>query len=106
MSPAEINSIQYQLTERRKKLQDSIHQFNAPTKLLNLLDEVDSALERMGEGTYGYCEVCHDPIEDYRLKEDPLMKFCLDHLTFSQQRALEQDLALAAQIPKNFTAKK
>jgi sigma-B regulation protein RsbU (phosphoserine phosphatase) len=105
MSPAEINSIQYQLTERRKKLQDSIQQLNAPTKLLTLLDEVDSALERMSDGTYGYCEVCHDPIEDYRLKEDPLMRFCLDHLTFSQQRALEQDLELAAQIQKTLLPK-
>jgi sigma-B regulation protein RsbU (phosphoserine phosphatase) len=108
MTPIEVNSIRYQLEEKRNKLQETIQDFKNPTELLNLLNEVDSALERMNHGTYGLCEVCHDPIEDYRLKQDPLMSFCLDHLTSSQQRALEQDLKLAAQIqnallPKNNT---
>ena len=106
MTPVEINSIRYQLEERRSKLQETIQDFNNPTELLNLLNEVDSALEKMDDGKYGLCEVCHDPVEDYRLQQDPLMRFCLDHLTSSQQRALEQDLQLAAQIqnallPKN-----
>ena len=106
MTPIEINSIRYQLEEKRSKLQETINDFKNPTELLNLLNEVDSALERMDKGTYGLCEVCHDPIEDYRLQQDPLMCFCLDHLTSAQQRALEQDLQLAAQIqnallPKN-----
>ena len=106
MTPIEINSIRYRLEERRNKLQETINDFKNPTELLNLLNDVDSALKRMNNGTYGLCEVCHDPIEDFRLKQDPLMCFCLDHLTSSQQRALEQDLQLAAQIqnallPKN-----
>ncbi len=106
MSPFEINSIRHQLEDRRTKLQESVQTITNPTKLLNLLNEVDSALERMDHETYGLCEVCHDPIEDYRLKEDPLMRFCLDHLTSTQQRALEQDLQLASKIqnallPKN-----
>ena len=106
MNSIEINSIRYQLEERRSKLQETINDFKNPTELLNLLNDVDSALKRMNNGTYGLCEVCHDPIEDFRLKQDPLMCFCLDHLTSSQQRALEQDLQLAAQIqnallPKN-----
>jgi sigma-B regulation protein RsbU (phosphoserine phosphatase) len=63
-----------------------------------LLKEVDSALKRMDEGTYGLCERCHDPIEQDRLMADPLLEYCLDHLDPTQQRALEQDLSLASQI--------
>lgn len=106
-SPA-INSIRTQLLDRRIKLQESVREINNPTNLINLLNEVDSALERMDNGTYGLCEVCHDPIEDYRLQQDPLMRFCLDHLTTKQQKELEQDLKLASKIqnallPRNDT---
>jgi sigma-B regulation protein RsbU (phosphoserine phosphatase) len=63
------------------------------------------ALSRMDEGTYGLCKVCHEPIETDRLMADPLVQFCLDHLTVSQQRALEDDLQLAAQIQKGLLPK-
>jgi sigma-B regulation protein RsbU (phosphoserine phosphatase) len=52
----------------------------------------------MNAGTYGLCETCHDPIEADRLRADPLIRFCLDHLTPGEQRALEQDLDLASRI--------
>ena len=63
-----------------------------------LLEEVDAALQRMERGTYGLCEVCHDPVETERLIANPLARLCLDHLTPVEQRALEDDLELAAQI--------
>jgi len=100
MTPIEINSTRLQLIKRREKLQESIRQIKEPSEFQNLLNEVDSALEKMNNGNYGLCDICHDPIEDYRLKQDPLTRFCLDHLTSSQQRALEQDLQLAEQIQK------
>lgn len=52
----------------------------------------------MERGTYGLCEVCHDPVETERLIANPLTRLCLDHLTPNEQRALEDDLELAAQI--------
>jgi phosphoserine phosphatase RsbU/P len=52
----------------------------------------------MDAGTFGLCEECHEPIEADRLAADPLIHLCLDHLTAPQQRALEQDLELAARI--------
>jgi sigma-B regulation protein RsbU (phosphoserine phosphatase) len=87
-----------QLIDRRQKLQTVAHGFHRPPELAQLLQEVDAALDRMDQGIYGLCEVCHDPVETERLIADPLQRFCLDHLTSSQQRALEQDLKLAAQI--------
>ncbi len=87
-----------QLIDRRQKLETVAHGFHRPPELAQLLQEVDAALDRMDQGIYGLCEVCHDPVETERLFADPLQRFCLDHLTSSQQRALEQDLTLAAQI--------
>jgi sigma-B regulation protein RsbU (phosphoserine phosphatase) len=58
---------------------------------------VDAALKRIELGTFGLCETCHEPIEPDRLIADPLVRFCLDHLTPVEQRALEQDLELAAE---------
>jgi sigma-B regulation protein RsbU (phosphoserine phosphatase) len=89
-----------QLEERRKRLQTAVSEPPANAALNRLLREVDSALERMDSGTYGICEKCHDPIEQDRLIADPLVCLCLDHLTPEQQRALENDLELAAQVQR------
>src|SRR6266850_4614382 len=87
-----------QLIERRHRLEDAAKGFHRPPDLTRLLQEVDAALYRMDQGVYGLCEVCHDRVETERLLADPLMSFCLDHLTSTQQRALEDDLQLASQI--------
>lgn len=87
-----------QLIDRRHKLQSASSGFQRPEELTRLLTEVDAALHRMDVGTYGICEVCHDPVESERMIADPLTRFCIDHLTPSQQRALQEDLDLAAKI--------
>lgn len=87
-----------QLIDRRHKLEDAAVGFQRPAELTRLLGEVDAALDRMDLGTYGTCEVCHDTVESERLIADPLTRFCIDHLTPRQQRALEEDLELASQI--------
>lgn len=89
-----------QLEERRNRLATAVAQSSSDVSLARLLREVDSALGRMEAGTYGICEKCHDPIEADRLLADPLVCFCLDHLTTEQQRALESDLELAAQVQR------
>jgi len=73
---------------------------------LELLGEVDAAIQQMEEGTYGICEECHDPIERERLIADPLVKMCLDHLTNDDRRALEQDLELAAHVQRGLLPEK
>ncbi|HKW25458.1 MAG TPA: SpoIIE family protein phosphatase [Terriglobales bacterium] len=87
-----------QLLERRQILQKSITGPTPGAELIDLLQQVDQALERMDSGTYGLCQVCHDAIEPERLAADPLTCFCLDHLTPADQRALERDLHLAREI--------
>ncbi|MBI3666184.1 MAG: SpoIIE family protein phosphatase [Acidobacteria bacterium] len=95
-----------QLVHRRERLETAIAESRQETHLVRLLQEVDAALGRMKDGSYGLCKTCHDPIESRRLLSDPLVEYCLDHLTTDQRRSLEQDLELAAQIqvallPKN-----
>lgn len=54
----------------------------------------------MEDGSYGICEYCHEPVEADRLIADPLVRFCLDHLSRRERSALERDLELAAQVQK------
>jgi len=41
-----------------------------------LLDEVELALARLDDGTYGRCEECGAPIDDARLAELPIVRTC------------------------------
>jgi sigma-B regulation protein RsbU (phosphoserine phosphatase) len=100
--------MQQQLLARLDRLQDALTQSDHPQHLHALLEEVDGALERIQKGSYGICEECHETIETDRLICDPLVRFCLDHLTKQERDALERDLQLAAQVqrgllpPQNF----
>src|SRR6266700_824774 len=69
--------------------------------VMNLLSEVDSALNRMADGTYGLCLECHESVERDRLLADPLVQYCLDHLTKHERAALQRDLDLAAKVQRN-----
>ncbi len=106
MEGYDLNQIKSQLVWRKNKIQEALSGHIVPMHLVNLLKEVDSALERIDSGTYGICIVCSDPIEKERLLVDPLIKVCLDHLTTNQQKELEEDLVVAnniqkAMLPKN-----
>lgn len=98
MAAVETLIIKSQLLDRRGLLESARTAHPHADHLARLLDEVDAALERMDQGVYGLCEVCRDPVESERLLADPLMRFCLAHLTAQQQQALEQDLDMAARI--------
>jgi sigma-B regulation protein RsbU (phosphoserine phosphatase) len=96
-SPVE-SLLRDQLTERREKLESAATAVPGDEQVRRLLREVDAALARMDDGTFGICESCHETIEADRLVADPLMEYCLDHLTKPQRQALERDLDLAAQV--------
>jgi phosphoserine phosphatase RsbU/P len=94
------NVMREQLVQRREKVATAISAVGSDPRLTALLREVDAALERFESGTYGLCEVCHDTVEADRLIANPLERFCLDHLSADEQRALEEDLTLAAQTQR------
>lgn len=43
-----------------------------------VLDQVDQALGRLDDGTYGRCASCDQPIDDIRLAGDPTVTACGD----------------------------
>lgn len=43
-----------------------------------LLHQVEGALTRMDEGTYGICQRCHRPIPVERLEAIPHVQFCVE----------------------------
>jgi sigma-B regulation protein RsbU (phosphoserine phosphatase) len=90
--------MQEQLEIRRVQLRSALDRPGATRQLHALLTEVDAALGRLAAGTFGRCETCGDPIESERLLADPTLRFCLDHLTATQQAVLERDLALASTV--------
>jgi sigma-B regulation protein RsbU (phosphoserine phosphatase) len=91
-------SLRAQLIDRHERLTTAVDHFTDTTHLVDLLQQVDSALERMDGGAYGLCEGCHEPIETDGLLADPLLCFRVDHLNAHQRTALQQDLDLAARI--------
>ena len=101
MATLEVAFLHDQLEDRKRRLQQAIALAPQNGGLAGLLREVDSALQRMAKGTYGICEECHDLVEQDRLLADPLVRYCLDHLSQSQRAALQRDLDLASDVQRN-----
>jgi phosphoserine phosphatase RsbU/P len=100
MATTENSYFLNELHNRRQRLASISHESSTDTSLRELLENVDQAIARLEGGTFGICEECHETIESERLICDPLVRFCLDHLSQPEQRALEHDLVLAAQIQR------
>jgi phosphoserine phosphatase RsbU/P len=98
MADMDVAGFQRQLLDRRERLETVRAADPGLADIGRLLDEVDAALARIGAGTFGLCEECHDPVEPDRLSADPLMRHCLDHLSAEEQREMERDLDLAFQV--------
>jgi len=90
-------TLRNQLLDRKQRL-DRLAPAAGAHNLLGLLRQVDAALERLDEGSFGICEVCHEPIEADRLLANPLARTCLGDLDSHEQQALERDLDLLAQV--------
>jgi sigma-B regulation protein RsbU (phosphoserine phosphatase) len=100
MAAAEMSFLHSQLEERKRRLDTVVAAKPGDAALEALLREVDSALDRFAAGAYGLCEECHDTVERDRLLADPLIRYCLDHLTKSERSALQRDLDLAGELQR------
>ncbi|RNB91305.1 molecular chaperone DnaK [Brevibacillus fluminis] len=67
--PADIGS---EMFEREKDI--ALYSLDRET-----LKEIDTALERMEQGTYGICTVCNQPIPQERLEALPQAMTCKEH---------------------------
>jgi sigma-B regulation protein RsbU (phosphoserine phosphatase) len=93
-------ALRKQLETRRQRLRAAADGRPRTDRLLELLREIDGALERMDAGTFGVCDTCHEDIESDRMLADPLARNCIDHLSPAEQRALGRDLDLAFQVQR------
>jgi sigma-B regulation protein RsbU (phosphoserine phosphatase) len=100
MSAAVNNFMRQQLLDRRRRLEDAANRAAGSAHFHLLLIEVDGALARIEDGSFGICESCHESIEADRLITDPLVRICLDHLSKAERDALQHDLELAATVQK------
>jgi RNA polymerase-binding transcription factor DksA len=50
-----------------------------------LLEEVNAALDRINQGTYGRCEVCGKQIAEERLRAIPYTRLCIDDARAGKQ---------------------
>jgi len=88
-----LESARDQLLERRERLADLAVTVRE-SQLVELLRQVDGALERLDGGTWGQCAVCLDTVEEARLAADPLVTVCLECLSPTERKALERDLEM------------
>ena len=51
------------------------------------LADVEHAIRRLDDGTYGTCEACGKPIDDARLEAMPAARFCLDDQAVAEREA-------------------
>jgi RNA polymerase-binding transcription factor DksA len=55
------------------------------------LADVERALRRLDDGTYGTCEACGESIADERLEAMPAARFCLQHQQQAEASAGSRD---------------
>lgn len=82
--PADIGT---EMFEREKDL--ALYHLDRET-----LKEIDQALTRMEEGTYGICTVCGKPIPEERLEALPQSQTCKEHApapTINESRPIEEE---------------
>jgi DnaK suppressor protein len=54
--------------------------------LRDLLRQVDGALARLDDGTYGTCQRCGKPINEERLEAFPYVEYCIECQSFLERQ--------------------
>ena len=101
-----INHIREGLTETKTNLEQWQETAREETKEICLcstdesvlkahLHVIDSSLQKIEEGTFGICEICHDAVDSELLQMDYTASVCLGHYTEDELRQLESELELS-----------
>ena len=79
--PGELGTISFgkRIGEGTSMAVDRLAAVSTQEHLLTILDEVRRARRRVGDGTYGTCEVCGEPIPEARLEARPWANRCVAH---------------------------
>jgi phosphoserine phosphatase RsbU/P len=64
------------------------------------LHVINESLEKIEEGTFGICEVCHEAVDTELLQMDYTSAVCLGHFSDEELRQLENELELSQVIQR------
>lgn len=76
-STARDSTYAYHMADVGTDSQEREKSFLWYTRENNFIRYLDKALERIRDGTYGFCVVCGDPIMEERLEEVPHTQHCV-----------------------------
>jgi phosphoserine phosphatase RsbU/P len=111
METSVINQIREGLLEKKENLEQWQIATPEPEKEIELgfadesavdtqLDTIDTCLEKMEEGTYGICEICHESVDSELLQMDFTATVCLGHYSEDELRQLESELELSQVVQR------
>jgi sigma-B regulation protein RsbU (phosphoserine phosphatase) len=61
---------------------------------------IDETLEKIEDGTFGICEICHQNVDEALLQMDYTSTVCLGHFTEDELRQLESELELSQVVQR------
>lgn len=88
-SSGDISSHPFHMADAASGSFDTEFNIGLASNEQDLLYEIDQALARVEDGSYGLCEKCKEPISKNRLKAVPFAKFCIKHQE-SQEKGKSQ----------------
>lgn len=71
---------------------DVVEEWNERRALMAQLEvrfhHIELAMKKLNNGTFGQCEICHDPIEPARLAANPASRTCQVHMERARELPL------------------
>ncbi len=86
-SLAELSSVDHHQADVGTETFDRERDLSILERVEAELHDVEHALRRLDDGTYGLCEACGKPISDDRLEAQPAARFCLEDQAKAEQEA-------------------
>jgi len=83
-----VTAVEGQAADAGSETADRTRDLGTIEELERDLAEIDAALRRLEEGTYGLCEVCGRPIPDERLAANPTARYDIEHQRVVESGAL------------------
>jgi RNA polymerase-binding transcription factor DksA len=78
-SVSELSSLDQHLADLGTETFEREKDFSLLEQLEAEIEDLDAALRKVDEGTYGICEICGKPIEPERLEAIPGTRTCIEH---------------------------
>lgn len=85
MTDSEGNAAFPDPTDRASMESDRNFELRIRDRERKLISKIKKALEKVEDGTFGFCEVCGEPIEFKRLEARPVTTLCIECKTMAEE---------------------